>query len=517
MANNGQNTPNDLEVNNYEILQNLGKESKNLMITKVRPKINNEIYCMRKIKIENDIKDNDIEELRQKLLSIDNPHIIKYHDIFKHEEYICIIMEYIDTDLKNFIETYSVTKQKIPEETIFFLMLQCLSAVKCLHSDDYYKKGIRLSNILMPNERSIKIGIIKDKLPKDWKKKDDIGILYRYFVLLMFPMTFRPGQGILAYLPDPINNDYDKKLREIIYDMDSNNNNKIKDIFKRTNEYYIDKYLLKEKSKNTSIKTVFECISEFKKFNEGLNKEITNKTKTPESVSLIRKLYQDISQMKHEYYPSIEEFRRLIALEYPSFDNNNELNPYIITSFLLKKMENEKIMDGNEEKSISDYFSLVKQVVKRSNKCEDVHTSFEKDKIVTFYFHKDLKTFDLVKDGFEKSTKKEHSNEKLFCEKCLAYHEYTEEISYHNFNNYLIIYFNRGKNDEMTNKVNFEKEIKLTKIINSSDKIKFILKGGINIDKENKKYENINFKDSNQSKNIIIILFYEFSEKDNNN
>ena len=196
-------------------------------------------------------------------------------------------------------------------------MLQCLSAVKCLHSDDYYKKGIRLSNILMPNERSIKIGIIKDKLPKDWKKKDDIGILYRYFMLLMFPMTFRPGQGILAYLPDPINNDYDKKLREIIYDMDSNNNN-IEYIFKRTNDYYIDKYLLKENSKNTSIKTVFKCIFEYKKFNEDLNKKISNQTNTPKPLSLMRKLYQDISQMKHEYLPSIEEFRRWISLEYPS-------------------------------------------------------------------------------------------------------------------------------------------------------------------------------------------------------
>ena len=515
MANNGQNAPNDIELNNYEILQNLGKESKNLMITKVRSKTNNEIYCMRKIKIENNIKDNDIEELRQKLLSIDDPHIIKYYNIFKHSEYIYIIMEYIDTDLKNFIETYSITKQKIPEETIFFLMLQCLSAVKCLHSDDYYKKGIRLSNILMPNERSIKIGIIKDKLPKDWKKKDDIGILYRYFMLLMFPMTFRPGQGILAYLPDPINNDYDKKLREIIYDMDSNNNN-IEYIFKRTNDYYIDKYLLKENSKNTSIKTVFKCIFEYKKFNEDLNKKISNQTNTPKPLSLMRKLYQDISQMKHEYLPSIEEFRRWISLEYPSFDNNNELNPYIITSFLLKKMENETIMDGDLKKSISDYFSLVKKVVKKCNKCKVEHISFEKDNIATFYFQKDLKTFDLVNDGFSKPTKKEHDNEKLFCEKCLAYQEYTEEITYHNYNNYLIIYFNRGKNDEINANVIFKKEIMLTKIINSIKKIKFILKGGINIVRENKKYENIEIQDPNESKNILM-LFYEFSQLDNNN
>jgi len=502
MANNGQNTPNSEEEKNYEIIQNLGKESKNLMITKVRSKNDNKIYCMRKIKIENNIDEKDIEELRKKLLlQKDNPHIINYYDVFKSGEYIFIIMEYIDTDLKNFIETFSITNQKIPEETIFFLMLQCLSAVKYLHSHNLVGHGIRLSNILMPNEKSIKIGIIKDRIQNDWKKKDDIDMLYKYFVLMMFPMTFKPGKGILSYLPDPVNNEYDKKLREIIYDMDTNNIT-IEDIFKTTINYYIKKYLLTETSKNTSIKTVFKCISEYKKLNDGLNKA------SSEAVSLIRQLYQDISQMKEKYYLSIEELRRWIALEYPSFDTNNELNPNIIIDFLFKAMKDEKILDGDNEKNILDYFSLVKKIVKKCKGCDEEKASFESDNIVTFYFKKDPKTFDLINDGFgfTKTTMIDHTDEKIFCEKCLAYQGYIEEISYHNFNKYLIIFFNRGKDNEINTEVDFKKEIKLPKIINSNKEITFKLKGGINFDRENRKFENI--QSSNKSEDIIM-LFYE--------
>jgi hypothetical protein len=380
-------------------------------------------------------------------------------------------------------------------------MLQCLSAVKYLHSHNLVGHGIRLSNILMPNEKSIKIGIIKDRIQNDWKKKDDIDMLYKYFVLMMFPMTFKPGKGILSYLPDPVNNEYDKKLREIIYDMDTNNIT-IEDIFKTTINYYIKKYLLTETSKNTSIKTVFKCLSEYKKLNDGLNKV------SSEAISLIRQLYQDISQMKEKYYLSIEELRRWIALEYPSFDTNNELNPNIIIDFLFKAMKDEKILDGDNEKNILDYFSLVKKIVKKCKGCDEEKASFESDNIVTFYFKKVPKTFDLINHGFSKTTMIDHTDEKIFCEKCLAYQGYIEEISYHNFNKYLIIYFNRGKDDEINTEVDFKKEIELIKIINSSNKIKYKLQGGINLDRENRKFENSIIQNSNKS---IIMLFYEIS------
>ena len=57
-------------------------------------------------------------------------------------------MEYIDTDLFDFIETYKITGQKVPEEIIYFLLLQCLSAIKYLNSHEFYENGFRIANIL---------------------------------------------------------------------------------------------------------------------------------------------------------------------------------------------------------------------------------------------------------------------------------------------------------------------------------------------------------------------------------
>ena len=76
-------------------------------------------------KIEN--KNNEtVDELQNYLNGFNNPHIIKYYKIFADNGYLYFIMEYIDTDLKNFIQTYQITKENIPKETIYFLLLLCL-------------------------------------------------------------------------------------------------------------------------------------------------------------------------------------------------------------------------------------------------------------------------------------------------------------------------------------------------------------------------------------------------------
>ena len=316
-------------MEDFEILQNIGKECKDLLITKVRSKIDKNIYCMRKIKIEKGmIPDEDIKNLNE-IIKINHPHIIKYYSVFKYNDYICIIMEYIDTDLKNFIETYQITKRKIKveeQEIISFLLIQCLDALNYLHEKNYEKYGIRLSNILMPTERGIKLGIIKDTLPKNWKKKDDIILLYKYFELLMFPGRFKPGQTIGGYLSNKENNEYDKKLRDIIWDLD-NNPKDVNKKLEKTEQYYIDKFDLTNDNKNTCIKSIFDCFSKYDNFKfENCDNDYK------------KDLYNEI--IKHDtktYDNSIEKVKRLIELEYPSFDHIKEIDPISALKIILKR------------------------------------------------------------------------------------------------------------------------------------------------------------------------------------
>ena len=142
---------------------------------------------------------------------------------------------YIETDIKDYIESNNIMNRKIPEENIYFLLLQCLSVLSYIHSkiikDNKKGLGIRLSNILMPTERGIKISLIKNELTSEWKEKDDILLLYKYFEFMLF---------------ERFKFDYDKELRAIIYYIDTD--------FNKIEKNYIDKF--SNGNKNTSINSI---------------------------------------------------------------------------------------------------------------------------------------------------------------------------------------------------------------------------------------------------------------------
>ena len=103
----------------------------------------------------------------------------------------------------------------------------------------------------------------------------------------------------------------------------------------------------------------------------------------------------------------------------------------------------------------------------------------------------------------------------FFCDKCFVYQKYNEEISFIDFNNYLIIAFNRGKNYASKTKVTFpEKLVIKVKNENNSDKdFIFQFKGCINKKGMNEeKKVNIRFEGVNKYVNKsdeVIVLFYQ--------
>ena len=300
------------KLDDFEILENLGKDKQNITIAKVRSIKDKNIYCMRKIKIKDceSFNDKKFKNIKEKLKEINNPHVTKYYKAFKEEEYIYFIMEYIDTDLFDFIETYKITGQKVPEEIIYFLLLQCLSAIKYLNSHEFYENGFRIANILMPNERSIKIGIIKDKLYEGSNLKKDLEIIYKYFVLMIsLILKEKEKKNILAYDPQFDNNDYDPKLNQIIKDL--KNGNGLEEIFKDAGKYFSERYNLENEDKNSSIKSVFKYFTKNEKIKDKLSKQINS------TDLYMLNLFKHIIEEKDEYFPSIEEFKRFITFEYP--------------------------------------------------------------------------------------------------------------------------------------------------------------------------------------------------------
>ena len=426
------------KFDDFEILENLGT------IAKVRSIKDKKIYCMRKIKIEDceAFDDEKFENIKKKLNEINNPHVTKYYKAFRDEEYIYFIMEYIDTDLFDFIETYKITGKKVPEEIIYFLLLQCLSTIKYLNSEKFYENGFRIANILMPNERSIKICIIKDQLYEGSNLKEDLKIIYNYFGLMIL-LILNEGEkkkNILAYDPKIGHNDYDYKLNQIIKDLKKGKG--LEEIFKDAGKFFSEPYNLENENKNSSIKSVFKYFTKNEKIKDKLSKQI----KSADLYML--DLFKHITEEKDEYFPSIEEFKRFITFEYPLFEINKEYNPYNVINFVLKKLEPftikvDKNIDIKENINFSDFFSIIKKVEKTCTICKNKEISYETENVVVFDLTGDNKeSFDLIKDGFNKNYTR---NSKNYCHFCLTKRAFDEEISYNSFKDFIIIYLNRGK------------------------------------------------------------------------
>jgi serine/threonine protein kinase len=406
----------------FEILERIKKEEENpLKITKVRSKKNHKIYCMKKLQKRGYVQ--SIDDLKKDLKNIKNPHIIKYYTCFDDvdHKYIYIIMEYIDTDIKNFIEGYKLTHTEIPEEKIWFILLQCLSALDYLHSKNLKECEVKLANILMPNENSIKIGVIKNNLSNNnYDKLDDIKLLSKYLYAMMFPNKIEHGKSINNFYFEKINNNYSKKLREVIYDMHENPKEAKKLFEYIENHYCFELYKLKNKKIFPSIKAVFKLLKEYVSYGNNKNEED----------SYMIKLYKDINEApeeSNEYICLIEKFRRYIALEYPSLNNEIELkkdlNPNAVLEFILNKFEIE------DESTIKKLYKEI-QITKECQTCKSKYVSIKERKAIDVNLvkqKKDEKLDSLIKDLKSNNIKIEE--DRFYCDGCLTYQKYEEDLN----------------------------------------------------------------------------------------
>ena len=508
------------ELKDFDLLKVLKTQDKSIKIVKVRCKKDNKIYCLRKIKKEGSYNENDIQKLNNILININHPHIIKYYGYFEENGNLYFLMEYIDIDIKDYIESKKLMNEEVPEETIFFLLMQCLSALKYIYSiKDAKGLGIKFSNIFMPTERGIKIALIKDDLKVSNESKD-ISLLYKYFELIMFPQRFKPDQSIQAYLSDKQNNSYGKELREIIYNMKDSNPRNAGEILKITENYYIDeKYELKRCEKNSGIKSAFKCLAKCDKLKKYYLKEgkttKDTKDKKDNDYLLINILKSIFDESSDEYFPAIEKLRRLIALEYPAFDNIKEINPIFVINLILKCNENFEFVENNLKKNItiSDLFS-VQNVARTCKNCQHEITS---NNTIIFDMCKiNKEIFNLSLNGFknDKNTK----CIELFCDKCSTYQKFDELFNYNNFSDYLIVCFDRGNDYKNETKIIFPvKDLKIDISSNGSqifvfDLIGYIIKKpeGENYIFENK--EEVDKIPANEQDKIMVLIYQKIKK-----
>ena len=149
-------------MDRFEIISKLGDGSYSV-VHKVRRKIDDKIYALKKVKLQNlseKEKENSLNEVRI-LASVRSTFVISYKEAFidENDKSLCIIMEYADKgDLYQKIVQFRKLKYLIDEVDVWRIFIQMTKGLKALHDLKILHRDLKSANIFLFSDGSAKIG-----------------------------------------------------------------------------------------------------------------------------------------------------------------------------------------------------------------------------------------------------------------------------------------------------------------------------------------------------------------------
>ena len=454
----------------YDIMKKI--KSTKTFVAKVMSKKNSKIYVLKQLRNDQS-KEKAIQEF-QILSKLNHPNIIKYFKMFNEDGKIYFVKEYVDNgSLKNIKEAYNSINKPIEVNTLWNIFMQCLAGLDYLHNNNIIHKNISLNNILMNENKVIKIDDIQfNQDPKE--KSDDIremGFVFRELI----PTNFQ--------------NRYPQEMIYIIQEME--NNYKKQNSSKLLNE--IMKQYIKSVAKVSSINAIFRCMSSFQIFSYLMtqNQLSFSENNTPVAFYYSKCLntYLNPSGNPKDVIIFYNNFRNLLYKN-SQVNNDVEIRPRQVLEFLLERLNREtgsnfqgasfstQIMIFDEKRELAyqkfeDYFNknftsiiskyfVGKIKTKRlCNKCEgyvysfNIHPFIEFDMEMSNVVRKDangniidlneLANWFRAQNAQKKILSTDHKITcKFQCNNQVT--EHREFKQFHHLNQCLIISLNRGKN-----------------------------------------------------------------------
>ena len=481
----------------YEILQVIKKKGfiNYGFIAKVRSKINSKIYAMKKINPEYVKKGeeanvkNEIENLK----NIKNPNTTKYFKCFYQDNSLYIISEFMNNgDLGGFLDAYKSLEKPIDVNTIWNIFMQCISSIKYIHSQNIVHRNITLTNILMSENKIIKLGdfrlqflannpdIINKESPYfspemknniHYDRKTDIyamGVVFHQLCYFALPNSGNNQNE--NYYPNEIKN---------IINLMLENENKRPD----ANRLYfmIMQEYIKNVAKISSIDSVFRCILSFVNFNQEMKQRyesFTNEGLTPISFNFINclsafnanKSFQDTAIF-------LNNFRNLLYKN-SQVNNDMEIKPSLVLDFLLEKLNKEtgnnhsglsfgiqpSNFNRNKDKSFSEFLNYFNQnfnsiisryfvgIIKTKRicqipKCREGIYSFNLFPFIEFDLDRCSQDLNLANWFEEQNNHCLNLNEdhNVICNKCKCVRPHNEFKQFYSLHQNFIISINRGE------------------------------------------------------------------------
>ena len=149
-------------MENFQIINKIGEGAYSTVYT-VRRKEDNQLYALKKVKIQNlslKEKQNALNEVRI-LASVNSPFVISYKESFIDEvdQTLCIVMEYADEgDLFQKITLFKKLHTNFEENDAWKIIIQITIGLHDLHSYNILHRDLKSANVFLFRDGTAKLG-----------------------------------------------------------------------------------------------------------------------------------------------------------------------------------------------------------------------------------------------------------------------------------------------------------------------------------------------------------------------
>ena len=443
----------------YDIMKIIKSDSDRYkFVAKVVSKKNSKIYVLKQLKDA-----NQIDQKFQILRNINHPNIIKSFKWFNDNGNVYIVKEYIDNGgLVNLVEAYKSIEKPIETNTLWNIFMQCMTGLDFLHRNNIIHKKLTLNNILMTENKVIKLDDIQINHNQS-SKEEDIRAM---------------GEVFKELISIHDQNEHPNEMRNIVNLMTTNySNQNSTQLFNLVMEQYI-----KNVTKVTSINSIFRCMSSFQEFaNEmDINKNAFSEMNTPVAYYYVRCLYNYMNNGQPKDIKIFYNNFRNLLYRNSQMNNDVEIRPRQVLEFLLERLNKEtgtnfrgasfstqimifkdkeqalrefkEYFFNNFNSTISRYFVGYIKTKRICNKCNKGYYSFNIHPFIEFDLDMvkipNQDPMNLLENWFKAQNNQKRVlsvEHKIVCPKC-GVTEHREFKQFFNMPKCFIISLNRGKN-----------------------------------------------------------------------
>ena len=572
------------QFDDFEILQILGKGSYGL-VAKVRSKKNKKIYALKQIDLAKINTQKEKELCKQEIIllqQLNHPNINKYYQTIVNNNIINTIMEFMNNgDLKGFIEAHKKFKKPVREEEVWNILLQSMNGLQYIHERDIIHRDIKPANLFMTNDKTIKIGdfgvsakisaiatsvrencfngtvvgtpvyMSPEMLGNEmYDKKTDV---YSMGVTIYELCFFQPPRKAVPSMEDGTlvfvnikktanENVYSEQLLDIIdkmIELDPVKRPSSEEVCEMVRKEYTKTFL-----KTSSLSSVVRCLYSLPRFTKYILNNQNNINHNSTSKRVIKGFLDIILKLQRNINNEFNEFKEILATEYPKLNSDEEMEPRFLVALLLEKMHKEvnviqKRQTNEEQYIINSTFNgqdedkskkaemidkFVKHFVENFNSvisnlffgmlkekktcdtCSMISYNFGCFCLLSFDLNEicgqnSNTSLDNLFSAMNQKVKKYKINDHVYCDTCLSYQNHSKIKRLYTMPNELIISLERGLNCKNETKINFPMILDVSNYVESEfSPKKFNFMGSVNREDINGKEHYISFhKDLNSN------------------